>query len=87
MSRPAPARGAARRCASAYRLLTRTGTMKDNQTSDFKPREADVESRRSKVEGRKSEAAETAARLKILFADDEPALQELMHLELPRMGH
>ena len=26
-------------------------------------------------------------RLKILFADDEPALQELMHLELPRMGH
>jgi DNA-binding NtrC family response regulator len=28
-----------------------------------------------------------AARLKILFADDEPALQELMSLELPRMGH
>src|SRR4051812_46702089 len=26
-------------------------------------------------------------RLKVLFADDEPALQELMHLELPRMGH
>src|SRR5262245_12364327 len=26
-------------------------------------------------------------KLKILFADDEPALQELMHLELPRMGH
>ena len=26
-------------------------------------------------------------RLKILFADDEPALQELMSLELPRMGH
>jgi two-component system NtrC family response regulator len=25
--------------------------------------------------------------LKILFADDEPALQELMGLELPRMGH
>lgn len=25
--------------------------------------------------------------LKILFADDEPALQELMSLELPRMGH
>lgn len=25
--------------------------------------------------------------LKILFADDEPTLQELMHLELPRMGH
>ena len=23
----------------------------------------------------------------MLFADDEPALQELMHLELPRMGH
>ncbi|MEX2176009.1 MAG: sigma-54 dependent transcriptional regulator [Pirellulaceae bacterium] len=26
-------------------------------------------------------------RLKMLFADDEPALQELMSLELPRMGH
>jgi DNA-binding NtrC family response regulator len=26
-------------------------------------------------------------RLKILFADDEPALQELMSLEVPRMGH
>ena len=25
--------------------------------------------------------------LKILFADDEPTLQELMSLELPRMGH
>ena len=25
--------------------------------------------------------------LRILFADDEPALQELIHLELPRMGH
>src|SRR6187431_477992 len=25
--------------------------------------------------------------LKVLFADDEPALQELMSLELPRMGH
>ncbi|HEX5105253.1 MAG TPA: sigma-54 dependent transcriptional regulator [Pirellulaceae bacterium] len=29
----------------------------------------------------------SSTRLKILFADDEPALQELMHLELPRMGH
>ena len=29
----------------------------------------------------------STTRLKILFADDEPALQELMHLELPRMGH
>jgi two-component system NtrC family response regulator len=28
-----------------------------------------------------------SARLKILFADDEPSLQELMSLELPRMGH
>jgi two-component system NtrC family response regulator len=28
-----------------------------------------------------------SSKLKILFADDEPALQELMHLELPRMGH
>lgn len=25
--------------------------------------------------------------LKVLFADDEPAIQELMSLELPRMGH
>src|SRR5690349_3586360 len=27
------------------------------------------------------------SRLKVLFADDEQALQELMSLELPRMGH
>ena len=26
-------------------------------------------------------------RLKLLFADDEKSLQELMRLELPRMGH
>ena len=26
-------------------------------------------------------------RLKILFADDEAGIQELMSLELPRMGH
>jgi two-component system NtrC family response regulator len=31
--------------------------------------------------------AKTVTRLKMLFADDEPALQELMSLELPRMGH
>src|SRR4029078_723714 len=31
--------------------------------------------------------AEPVNRLKVLFADDEPTLQELMHLELPRMGH
>ena len=30
---------------------------------------------------------ERPVKLKVLFADDEPALQELMHLELPRMGH
>lgn len=31
--------------------------------------------------------AKPHSRLKILFADDEPSLQELMSLELPRMGH
>jgi two-component system NtrC family response regulator len=31
--------------------------------------------------------AKPVTRLKMLFADDEPALQELMSLELPRMGH
>ena len=31
--------------------------------------------------------AKVQTRLKMLFADDEPALQELMSLELPRMGH
>src|SRR3954470_18428628 len=30
---------------------------------------------------------ERPAKLKVLFADDEPSLQELMSLELPRMGH
>lgn len=29
----------------------------------------------------------SAASLRLLFADDEPSLQELMRLELPRMGH
>ena len=29
----------------------------------------------------------SSPRLKILFADDEPTLQELMSMELPRMGH
>jgi two-component system NtrC family response regulator len=32
-------------------------------------------------------APEPHHRLKLLFADDEPSLQELMRLELPRMGH
>ena len=31
--------------------------------------------------------AKPHSRLKILFADDEQSLQELMSLELPRMGH
>jgi DNA-binding NtrC family response regulator len=31
--------------------------------------------------------AKSPDRLKILFADDEPGIQELMSLELPRMGH
>ena len=31
--------------------------------------------------------AQLHKRLKLLFADDEPSLQELMRLELPRMGH
>jgi two-component system NtrC family response regulator len=31
--------------------------------------------------------AKPRPRLKVLFADDEPSLQELMRLELPRMGH
>jgi two-component system NtrC family response regulator len=32
-------------------------------------------------------APEPHQRMKLLFADDEPSLQELMRLELPRMGH
>ena len=31
--------------------------------------------------------AKQPSRLKLLFADDEAALQELMSLEIPRMGH
>ena len=31
--------------------------------------------------------AKSPDRLKVLFADDEPTIQELMSLELPRMGH
>jgi DNA-binding NtrC family response regulator len=36
---------------------------------------------------KKSKKPEQPKGLKILFADDEPSLQELMKLELPRMGH
>src|SRR4029078_5838711 len=32
-------------------------------------------------------ATKPHSRLKLLFADDEKSLQELMSLELPRMGH
>ena len=32
-------------------------------------------------------SAKPRKRLKVLFADDEPSLQELMSIELPRMGH
>ena len=32
-------------------------------------------------------ASKAKRSLKILFADDEPSLQQLMHLELPRLGH
>ena len=34
-----------------------------------------------------SESTQPATKLKLLFADDERSLQELMRLELPRMGH
>jgi two-component system NtrC family response regulator len=50
--------------------------MKDSPKNDSKP-----------LNLRVVNADAAATRLKILFADDEPALQELMHLELPRMGH
>src|SRR5437016_13823575 len=75
--------------------------MKDNQKSDSKPlsvvrpdnsvnprAHAGAEAR--PVDGPVNRRVQTAGpvnRLKVLFADDEPALQELMHLELPRMGH
>ncbi len=36
---------------------------------------------------RSPKSAKPPKSLKVLFADDEPALQELMSLELPRMGH
>jgi DNA-binding NtrC family response regulator len=32
-------------------------------------------------------SAQSPNRLRVLFADDEPTIQELMSLELPRMGH
>src|SRR5437868_5738972 len=36
---------------------------------------------------RPSIATKPHSRLKLLFADDEKSLQELMSIELPRMGH
>jgi two-component system NtrC family response regulator len=47
----------------------------------FAPRRAD-----GRHEAAKGQAA-APVKLRVLFADDEPTLQELMHLELPRMGH
>ncbi len=38
-------------------------------------------------ENNKSERRPAGSSLKLLFADDEHSLQELMRLELPRMGH
>ena len=35
----------------------------------------------------KSDSDRAERRLRLLFADDEPAIQELMRLELPRLGH
>jgi two-component system NtrC family response regulator len=35
----------------------------------------------------KPDSDRTERRLRLLFADDEPAIQELMRLELPRLGH
>jgi two-component system NtrC family response regulator len=39
------------------------------------------------LKDKKSDSKLPNTRLKILFADDEPTLQELMSLELPRLGH
>ncbi|MCR9118682.1 MAG: response regulator, partial [bacterium] len=35
---------------------------------------------------KKSKTEESPSRLKVLFADDEPGLQDTMSMELPRMG-
>src|SRR6478672_1999664 len=59
--------------------------MKDNLKSDSRPL-SPVRPIAGSIGGRAA-AGETPSRLKILFADDEPSLQELMSLELPRMGH
>ena len=32
-------------------------------------------------------ATKPRKRLKLLFADDEPSLQKLMEIEIPRLGH
>ncbi len=66
--------------------------MKDNLRSDSKPLNvprpiAGTIGPRATDSPARPRAAEPVNRLKVLFADDEPALQELMHLELPRMGH
>ena len=35
----------------------------------------------------KPDSERSPRRLRLLFADDEPSIQELMRLELPRLGH
>jgi len=67
--------------------------MRENLKSDARPHSfrgaagaLDASPTRPVPRGAHAPAA-AIPRLKILFADDEPTLQELMHLELPRMGH
>src|SRR5262245_29184863 len=59
--------------------------MKENLKSDSKPLSPPRPV--AGTIGPRPSAGGPTNRLKVLFADDEPALQELMHLELPRMGH
>jgi two-component system NtrC family response regulator len=66
--------------------------MKENLNSDAKPHSPrgdgmPDEAGPVRPQRRSAAGGAPAPRLKILFADDEPTLQELMHLELPRMGH
>ena len=79
---PAPARAAARNSTSRCRWR--------NQTNHSLRRPPDHQTTRHPVTHRRRRpaiATKPRKRLKLLFADDERSLQELMRIELDRMGH
>ena len=73
-----------------YRIIADHGGDIEAQSAGARPRldvPRPLAAGRTLAEGDRPSLAKPHKRLKLLFADDEKSLQELMRLELPRMGH